>query len=187
MDYEGGIPAASDMAGPSWARADWPPQPTDTLTLALDAAGIDLPPKAAKPIAAKAAPATPAAASVAHAPIHDAAAIEQAAQDSISAMMLIRTYRVRGHLAANLDPLGLSKRDLPADLTPEYHGFKEADLDREVFLGGALGMERGTVRELVSILRANYCGNVGVEYMHINDVEERRFIQERIEGRDKEI
>jgi 2-oxoglutarate dehydrogenase E1 component len=187
MDYEGGIPAASDMAGPSWARADWPPQPTDALTLALDASGIDLPPKAAKPAPGKPPAAAPATSTAAHAPAHDAAAIEQAAQDSISAMMLIRTYRVRGHLASNLDPLGLTKRDLPADLTPEYHGFKDADLDREIFLGGALGMERGTIRELVSILRANYCGNVGVEYMHINDVEERRFIQERIEGRDKEI
>ena len=101
--------------------------------------------------------------------------------------MLIRTYRVRGHLAANLDPLGLLKRALPADLTPEYHGFHDDDLDRPIHIGGALGMVTATVRELVSILRANYCGNVGVEYMHINDVEERRFIQERIEGRDKEI
>jgi 2-oxoglutarate dehydrogenase E1 component len=178
MDYE--VPAASDMAGPSWGRADWPALPADELTLALDAAGIDLPPKPAK-AGAKPAPAPV----VAH---HaDPAATEAAAQDSISAMMLIRTYRVRGHLAANLDPLGLTKRDLPADLTPEYHGFKDADLDRPIYLGGALGMTTGTIRELVTILRANYCGNVGVEYMHINDVEERRFIQERIEGRDKEI
>ena len=58
-------------------------------------------------------------------------------------MMLIRTYRVRGHLAANLDPLGLSKRELPADLTPEYHGFSDADLDRTVYLGGALGLRMG--------------------------------------------
>jgi 2-oxoglutarate dehydrogenase E1 component len=101
--------------------------------------------------------------------------------------MLIRTYRVRGHLAANLDPLGLTKRELPADLTPEYHGFSETDLDRPIHIAGVLGLETATVRELVEILRANYCGNVGVEYMHINDVEERRFIQEKIEGRDKEI
>jgi 2-oxoglutarate dehydrogenase E1 component len=102
-------------------------------------------------------------------------------------MMLIRTYRVRGHLAANLDPLGLTKTDLPADLTPEYHGFTEADLDRKIYLGGALGMEWGSIRELVDTLRANYCGNVGLEYMHISDVEERRFLQERMEGKDAAI
>jgi len=179
MDYEGGVPEAGDNPTPSWGRRDWPPLPTDALTLALDAGGIEL----AKPAKTNAMAASVAA----PAPVVADATVERAAQDSICAMMLIRTYRVRGHLAANLDPLGLTKRELPADLTPEYHGFKEDDLDREIFLGGALGMQRGTVRELVTILRANYCGNVGVEYMHINDVEERRFIQERIEGRDKEI
>ena len=182
MDYEGGIPVADDRPLPSWGRSDWPGQPGDDLTLALDAAGIDLPPKPAKNGKTALAASLPSAA-----PAADPAATERAANDSICAMMLIRTYRVRGHLAANLDPLGLTKRDLPADLTPEYHGFRDDDLDRPIFLGGALGMKQGTIRELVTILRANYCGNVGVEYMHINDVEERRFIQERIEGRDKEI
>ena len=184
MDYEGGVPEGCDMPMPSWGRRDWPVPPADDLTLALDAARIAVPPKAVTTLDRVAAPA---AAPPAGDGEVDAAAIERAANDSICAMMLIRTYRVRGHLAANLDPLGLTRRDLPADLTPEYHGFKENDLDRPIFFGGALGMQRGTIRELVTILRANYCGNVGVEYMHINDVEERRFIQERIEGRDKEI
>ncbi|MFN5759516.1 MAG: 2-oxoglutarate dehydrogenase E1 component, partial [Sphingomonadaceae bacterium] len=93
----------------------------------------------------------------------------------------------RGHLAANLDPLGLTKQDLPPDLTPEYHGFTGTDLDRPVYVGGTMGLEWTTVRELVGILRANYCGNVGLEYMHISDVEERRFFQERMEGADKSI
>jgi 2-oxoglutarate dehydrogenase E1 component len=178
MDYEALLPTAEDSAGPSWARADWPLAPGDDLTRALDAADMIV--TAPAKVAAK-------AMAVAAAAGGDSDAIAQAAQDSISAMMLIRTYRVRGHLAANLDPLGLLKRDLPADLTPEYHGFKEADLDRPVHIGGALGLQTATIRELVTILRANYCGHVGVEYMHINDVEERRFIQDKIEGRDKEI
>ena len=187
MDYELELPTASDVASPSWARADWPPLPSDELTRSLDAASIDLPPKAAKAAAPVSVPARSVASQASALSAPDTHEIERAANDSISAMMLIRTYRVRGHLAANLDPLGLSKRELPADLTPEYHGFHEGDLDRPIFLGGSLGMERGTIRELVTTLRANYCGNVGVEYMHINDVDERRFIQERIEGRDKEI
>ncbi len=189
MDSFDELPGAADFAGPSWARDDWPLLPRDDLTTALDAANMLVaprPPKGAPPTlapdtAAQAMLAVPGAAL-------DPAATHAAAKDSIAAMMLIRTYRVRGHLAANLDPLGLSKRELPADLTPEYHGFlTDADQNRPIYFGGALGLQTGTVRELVAILRANYCGNVGVEYMHINDVDERRFIQDRIEGRDKEI
>ena len=101
---------------------------------------IALPPKPAKPAATAAAPA--AATAAASAAPADPAATDRAAQDAISAMMLIRTYRVRGHLAANLDPLDLTKRDLPADLTPEYHGFKEADLDRPIFLAARSGCGR---------------------------------------------
>ncbi|GGE05171.1 2-oxoglutarate dehydrogenase subunit E1 [Polymorphobacter glacialis] len=178
MDYEALLPTADDRAGPSWARNDWPLAPVDALTKGLDAADMIV--EAPAKVAAKAVEKAVAAGATPD-------AIAQAAQDSISALMLIRTYRVRGHLAANLDPLGLSTRDLPADLTPEYHGFSETDLDRPVHVGGALGLQTATIRELVTILRANYCGNVGVEYMHINDVEERRFIQDKIEGRDKEI
>jgi len=186
MDSLDDLPSAADFAGPSWARGDWPLVPHDDLTRALDAADMVVPPPGPRPgVLATPASAAPLLAAPA---LPDTAAMHRAAKDSIAAMMLIRTYRVRGHLAANLDPLGLSMRALPADLTPEYHGFTtDADQDRPVYLGGALGLETGTVRELVSILRANYCGSVGVEYMHINDVEERRFIQDRIEGRDKEI
>ncbi|OYX43738.1 MAG: 2-oxoglutarate dehydrogenase E1 component, partial [Sphingomonadales bacterium 32-64-22] len=117
----------------------------------------------------------------------DERAIEQAAADAIRAMMLVRTYRVRGHLAADLDPLGLHQRELPADLTPEYHGFSGTALDRPVYMGGNLGLEWATVREIVDTLRANYCGHVGLEYMHITDLDERRFLQQRMEGAGKEI
>ena len=162
---------------PSWARDNWPLAATDDLTAALDPMQMVAVVKAA---AAKPGAPAPAAAM-------DGDAVIRAAGDSIRAMMLIRTYRVRGHLAANLDPLGLSKYELPADLTPEYHGFAGADLDRKVYIGGNLGLEWVTVRELVDILRANYCGPVGLEYMHIADIEERRFLQERMEGKDKAI
>ena len=161
--------------GPSWARSNWPQvggAAEDDLTQALDPTAMQVAIKAA---AAKAGAAM------------DPRAIEEAAADSIRAMMLVRTYRVRGHLGADLDPLGLSHQNLPADLDPAYHGFAGAALDRKVYLGGTLGLEWATVRELVDILKRNYCGKVGFEYMHIADVEERRFIQERIEGGDKSI
>jgi len=163
---------AEHEAGPSWARANWPLSDTDELTAALDPTQMQ--------VALKRASASKGAS------LSDVD-IRRAADDSIRAMMLIRTYRVRGHLAANLDPLGLTQRELPADLTPEYHGFGASDLDRPVFIGGALGEQTMTVREIVATLRTNYCGPVGLEYMHINDLEERRFLQERMEGKDKAI
>ncbi|RYD51657.1 MAG: 2-oxoglutarate dehydrogenase E1 component [Sphingomonadales bacterium] len=163
--------------GPSWKQANWPLTDTDALTAALDPTQMEPAPKPAKPGAApKPAAATPSEADVA-----------KAAGDSIRAMLLIRTYRVRGHLAANLDPLGLARQDLPEDLKTEYHGFTDDQIDTPIYLGGVLGLQWATVREIVDILRRNYCGNVGLEYMHIADVEERRFLQDRMEGKDKEI
>jgi 2-oxoglutarate dehydrogenase E1 component len=158
--------------GPSWARSNWPLGDTDDLNAALDPTQMAVAVKEAAKAAGK--------------PLADAD-VAIAAGDSIRAMLLIRTYRVRGHLAANLDPLGLTKQEIPADLTPEYHGFAGADLDKKVYVGGNMGLEWTSVRALVDTLRANYCGNVGLEYMHINDLEERRFFQDRMEGADKTI
>src|SRR5204862_5830299 len=89
--------------------------------------------------------------------VTDEVAIRRAAEDSIRAMMLIRTYRVRGHLAANLDPLGLVQRELPADLTPEWHGTSNADLDRPIIICRALGIETATVRAIVRIPQPTHC------------------------------
>src|SRR4051794_2463370 len=156
--------------GPSWARPNWPVSELDELNLGLDPMQATIEKfKAAVAERAAAAGASP-------------DEIRRAAEDSIRAMMLIRTYRVRGHLAANLDPLGLVHREVPADLTPAYHGFTNADIDRPIWICGVLGFEQATVREIVRVLQETYCGHIGFEYMHINEVEERRFIQERIES-----
>ena len=156
--------------GPSWARPNWPLESLDEINLGLDPteAVIEAVRSAAT---AKAAEKT-----------GDSKAIRSAADDSIRAMMLIRTYRVRGHLAARLDPLGLSRMEVPADLTPAYHGFTDADLDRPIWIGGTLGFEEASVRDIVKVLQETYCGHIGFEYMHISDLEERRFIQDRIES-----
>ena len=174
--YFEGLEAA--VSGPSWARPGWPPADENALTAALDPTQMAPAPKAARKDKAAPAPAPQAA---------DPQQVIRAASDAIRAMMLIRTYRVRGHLLADLDPLGLSRREMTPDLTPEYHGFTEADMDRPIYLGGTLGFEHASIRELIAVLRRNYCGHVGLEYMHIGDVEERRFLQERMEGKDKEI
>ncbi len=158
--------------GPSWAGKSWRAGlAEDELTQGLDPTAMKLAVTDAVVKAGKPA---------------DPGAIEQAADDSICAMLLIRTFRVRGHLAADLDPLGLSKREIPRDLTLEGTGFAGKD-DREVYVGGALGFQWVTVRKLYDTLVANYCGKVGLEYMHIADVEERRFLQERFEGVEETI
>ncbi|MGH6977113.1 MAG: 2-oxoglutarate dehydrogenase E1 component, partial [Stellaceae bacterium] len=107
--------------------------------------------------------------------------VYQAALDSIRAMNFIRSYRVRGHLIADLDPLGLDRRTSHPDLDPATFGFTEADYDRPIFVNNMLGFETATIRELVAALRATYCGHVGVEYMHIQELEQRQWIQARIE------
>ncbi len=169
--------------GPSWARDNWPLSDLDDLNAGLDPTRMTIDKAAAKHVLSIAEGAKGAAVSAGKSD----AEIKRAAQDSIRAMMLIRTYRVRGHLAADLDPLGLAKRHAPADLSPEFHGFSAADLDRPVYLGGTMGYETATVRELVDCLRRNYCGKIGLEYMHINDLDERRFLQDRMEGKDAAI
>jgi 2-oxoglutarate dehydrogenase E1 component len=107
--------------------------------------------------------------------------LRQAALDSIRGVALIRGYRVRGHLIANLDPLGLTRLETHPDLDPATYGFSDADLDRPIFINDLLGFKTATLREIIEALRAIYCGNVGVEYMHIQELEQRRWIQARIE------
>ena len=101
--------------------------------------------------------------------------------------MLIRAYRIRGHFHANLDPLGLEPRKDDEELDPRSYGFTEADFDRKIFLDKVLGLEFGTLREIVAILQRTYCQTLGVEFMHISNADQKSWIQERIEGPDKEI
>ncbi len=166
------IPAFTDQEGPqpgpSWARTGWLDTIADSgadLVAAMDPTEMKLAVAKAAKDAGKAA---------------DPAAIEKAAKLSIAAMTLVRLYRVRGHMAADLDPLGLSHREGPADLTLEWHGLAGKE-NEEVYVGGVLGMEWTTVGKLHQRLREVYCGKVGLEYMHIADTEERRFLQDKFE------
>jgi 2-oxoglutarate dehydrogenase E1 component len=107
--------------------------------------------------------------------------LRSATVDSIRALMLIRAYRVRGHVAANLDPLGLHKPEPHPELDPRSYGFSDGDLDRHIFIDGVLGLDNPTLREIVETVRATYCGTIGVEYMHIQEADQKQWIQERIE------
>ncbi|MDD2794533.1 2-oxoglutarate dehydrogenase E1 component [Acidocella sp.] len=102
--------------------------------------------------------------------------------DSIRALMLIRAYRVRGHLEAQLDPLHLRQPRQHPELDPATYGFTSEDMDRPIFINGVLGHDNATVREILAILRASYCGEIGVEFMHIQDPAQKSWIQQRIEG-----
>ena len=102
--------------------------------------------------------------------------------DTSRAFLLIRSYRVRGHLEANLDPLGLISRELHRELDPATYGFTEADLDRPILIFDSLGLgETATLRQILDRLRKTYCGKIGVEFMHISDPDQKAWIQERIE------
>ena len=109
--------------------------------------------------------------------------VRAATLDSIRALMLIRAYRVRGHLQAKLDPLGLSPAREHSELQPATYGFvTDADLDRPVFIDNVLGLETASVRQIVARVRDTYCGPVGVEFMHIQDPEQKAWIQRAVEG-----
>src|SRR5262249_28591800 len=114
-------------------------------------------------------------------------AVQQAARDSVKALMLIRAYRTRGHLHAKLDPLGIEPVKDAQELDPGTYGFTDGDYDRKIFLDRVLGLEFGTLRQIMAILRRTYCQTLGVEFMHISDPQQKSWIQERIEGPDKEI
>ncbi len=108
--------------------------------------------------------------------------IRSGTTDSIRAIMLIRAYRIRGHLLANLDPLNLQKEEVHPELDPSTYGFNENDWDRPIFIDNVLGMESASLRQIMEILKETYCGSIGVEFMHVQDPAQKGWIQERIES-----
>ena len=111
----------------------------------------------------------------------------EAAKDSVRANMLVRAYRIRGHLISNLDPLELQKRDEHLELKPETYGFSDNDLNKKIFLDGVLGIQTDTLKNILSVVKKTYCKNIGFEFMHMSDPKERQWIRDRIEGKEKEI
>ncbi|MCD1619806.1 2-oxoglutarate dehydrogenase E1 component [Salipiger manganoxidans] len=171
-----------EAQGASWQRADWPPVPNDDLTAALTGEW---------PMAA------PAEAKGAGRKIAEKAAekgvnlsddqVKRAVLDSIRALMIIRAYRIRGHFAADLDPLGLHGRDPHPELDPKAYGFAEADMDRPIFIDNVLGLQVASMREIMGVLKRTYCGTFALQYMHISDPEQSAWLKERIEGYGKEV
>ncbi|MEM9988494.1 MAG: thiamine pyrophosphate-dependent enzyme, partial [Pseudomonadota bacterium] len=166
--------AELNASGPSWGRPDWPPSPSDETTAALDGNWSHLEGEFTEKVAARS-------------PELSATDVTSAVQDSIKALMLIRAYRIRGHLMADLDPLNLRVEDVHPELDPAEYGFTEEDLDREIFIDHVLGLETASLRTIIEILQRTYCGTFAVEFIHITDPDQKAWIQRRIEGMDKEI
>ncbi len=168
-----------NATGASWAKPSWPLQANGELVSALDGNWGLVEKHVEKKVKEKA---------VVNGTVLSDADVHQATCDSVRAIMMIRAYRMRGHLHANLDPLGIAKPlEDYNELSPANYGFTEADYDRPIFLDNVLGLEFGTIRQMLEILTRTYCSTLGVEFMHISDPEEKAWIQERIEGADKEI
>jgi 2-oxoglutarate dehydrogenase E1 component len=112
---------------------------------------------------------------------------QESAKNSIRAIMLIRAFRIRGHLIANLDPLGLMAREEHPELKPETYGFTKNDFDKNIFLDGVLGLQEAKLSEIITILKKTYSGNIGYEFMHMGDPDEKNWIRDRIEGPEKKV
>ena len=117
----------------------------------------------------------------------DADSLKQASQDSVRAIMLIRAYRIRGHLIANLDPLSIQEKREHSELKPETYGFTKKDFGRKIFLDGVLGLQYANLDQILKILKKTYCSTIGYEFMHMSDPEEKAWIRNRIEGPEKDI
>ncbi len=164
--------------GPSWKKPGWPLVANGELVAALDGNWAATEIAVGNKIKGKA--------QTKGVELSEAE-VQQATRDSVKALMMIRAFRMRGHLEAKLDPLGLEPPAPHPELDPASYGFTEGDLDRKIFIDHVLGLEFASVREMVAILRRTYCQTLGIEFMHMSVPEEKGWLQERIEGPDKEI
>ena len=172
-----GAAVAKAAQGPRWKRPGWPAAGTDDLVSALDGNWAAVETR----IGSKLKTQTGEAGSFSQEDLL------RATRDSVHALMMIRAYRMRGHLHANLDPLGLEAPKDREELHPATYGFSEADYSRKIFIDGVLGLQYATVPEMIKILQRTYCGTIGFEFMHISDPAEKSWLQQRIEGPGKEI
>ena len=166
--------AQRNADGASWKRTDWPQHEQPDEMAAFDGNWALMEPKIKDQLKARSPDASP-------------EAIGQSVKDSIRALMMIRAYRIRGHLAAKLDPLGLEDFGAQPELDPANYGFSAADMDRKIFLDGVLNLEYATLTEMLEILQRTYCQTIGIEFMHISNPDEKGWLQARIEGPDKGV
>ena len=163
----------------TWARKDWPLRKSEPFEIEansfwenplpekLENKIIEHSKKTAKPIEEK--------------------ELKNKVLDSIRALMIIRAFRIRGHLAANLDPLGIDFNDYHPELDPAKYGFSPDDMDRKIFIDNVLGLETASMNEIIDLLKRTYCGTFALQYMHISNPDQSSWLKERIEGLGKEV
>ena len=171
---DGSADAARNADGASWKRTEWPKPTSPEEVAAFDGNWTLLEPKLEKKLKAGA-------------PAASEADIALAVKDSVRALMMIRAFRMRGHLHAELDPLGIEDKGYQRELDPASYGFGPEDMDREIFIDGVLGLDRANMHTILEIVQRTYCSTLGIEFMHISNPEEKSWLQERIEGPDKAI
>jgi len=173
------VDVAKNAEGASWKKTHWPVHANGELVSALDGNWLNLEEQISEKITSKAASAGETL---------NGQGVQRATRDSVSAIMMIRAYRMRGHLHANLDPLNITgKKEAYNELHPSNYGFTEADYDRKIFIDNMLGLEFATIPEMMDILQRTYCSTIGIEFMHISNPQEKGWLQERIEGPDKGV
>ena len=161
---------------PSWFKQDWPPKNITEEIAAFDGQWGECDNLSEK-IGVKS--------KVIYSGISD---IKTSVLDSIRALMFIRAYRVRGHLAANLDPLSSDEtKNLDPALDPKTYGFNKEDMNRKIYLDNVLGLEAASMNQISEIVEKTYCGTFALQYMHISNAKESAWLKERIEGLGKEI
>src|SRR3984893_12170774 len=171
------VTIARAAKGPRWKRPGWPAADGGELVSALDGNWTEAETRIGAKLEAKADEGA----------LLSPGELQRATRDSVRALMMIRAYRIRGHLHANLDPLGIEPPKDHEELHPAAYGFTEADYHRNIFIDGVLGLQFATLPEMLKILRRTYCGTIGFEFMHISDPAEKAWLQRRIEGPGKEI
>jgi 2-oxoglutarate dehydrogenase E1 component len=107
---------------------------------------------------------------------------EDSDRKEAAVVKLITAYRIRGHEAARLNPLGDPHHAPVADLDPAFHGLSDSDLDREFDTGALFAPDRMKLRDIIRLCERVYCGSIGVESIHITDTAKRRWLQERLES-----
>jgi len=179
----------SEAAGAPWSRPDWPPAPDDDLTHALDGNwdGAAVEAHLEKKIRARANGDDDATRGNGALRPTDETAIRGAVLDSVRAIMYIRSFRSRGHLGADLDPLGLQGHKDHPEFDPRFFGFTDADMERPIFIDNVLGLEVASIHEIRDILKRTYQGTFALQFMHLQDPRPKSWLQQRIEGYGKEI
>ena len=112
---------------------------------------------------------------------------EKEKEQSVKAIALIRAYRIRGHLIANLDPLGMMERKYLNELHPSNHGFQKEDYNKKIYLREYMDSKYATINEILSFLKKTYCSTIGAEYMHISDPNEKKWFRERMEKKENQL